>query len=1048
MKKMIPLLLTAALLAACTPVRLSPTPTTQPTVPVEAATAEPTAEPTVAPAPAEAAQATELANTPRLRALDFAPFEASLAAFTPERAAAIEALVKDATIPQVQDALQAGDLTAEELTLFFLARIQQYDETLRHYLELNPAALGEARASDARRKEGKLLGPMDGIPVNLKDNIETASPMHTTGGSEILLNNVAQADAPLVKSLREAGAVILGKANLSEFAGAISPLPGASAVGGMTVNPHGSDFSPAGSSAGSGASVAAYQAFASVGSETAGSLIAPASWNGVVGMYPSRGLVDGAGVIPLFKSNDTAGPIGRSVTDVALLLSAIDTQDTDYSAGLNADALRDVKAAVLAADILSHPTSPLENTSDNAALLQRIADSLESAGAVVTATQLTGIAAGGQLGGIVNALVNGGVRHDMLPYLVAAGAPVTDVESLVAYNAADPSVRIPFTQRTLEATAKDTTLANKADFDDGVAQGKTAAAASLDAAFAAGADVLVSVNNYHSAVYATANYPAVSVPLGLRANGMPVGVTFIGKPGEEAKLLAYAYAFEQATKARVNPDVAATVNYVNVPVAGAVNVTATATAVAPTAAPVALKWQPCSKQLPPELECAPLQVPMDYADPSGPKVTLVVLRLKATNPAKRIGSLVFNPGGPGEGTFPLLQAQVLANQPFTANLREYFDIVGFEPRGVGLSTPVKCDPKIWNDYPSLFPKTQEEYDALVAHNKAFAQSCLERTGPALAHVDTVSVARDLEAVRAALGEDKLNYFGLSYGTMIGAQYAELYPDKIRVMALDGALDHSQTENAWHFTEMKTYEQVLERFAAWCSATPDCALNGKDVLKEFDALVKKADTEPIPAPDCVKSGACRPTVTGDDIRSKVQSGLAGLQTWPTLGENLAKAIAGDASAFSFQFKQEETDMDFSETAIQCLDWPAQTTSTYEGYRNRRIYAQATAPHTQGATQSWRAHTRCIGWPVPVKNPPRPLVVNGAPPILIINATFDPSTSMLWALEMSSQLPGSVLLTRDGYGHTSYFNEGESQARAAIEKYLITGETPPPNTVLPN
>jgi Asp-tRNA(Asn)/Glu-tRNA(Gln) amidotransferase A subunit family amidase/pimeloyl-ACP methyl ester carboxylesterase len=1002
----------------------------------------------VAPPVAEAAPAapslTDLAGLPRLRPLDFAPFDAALAAFAPERAAAIEAIVKDASIPQVQEAMQTGSLTAEELTLYFLSRIQQNDETLRHFLELNPAALDEARASDARRKDGRLIGPLDGIPINLKDNIETAGPMHTTGGSQILLNNVPAGDAPLVKNLRDAGAVILGKANLSEFAGGISALPGATAVGGLTINPHEATFTAGGSSSGSGASVAAYQTFASVGTETAGSLIAPSSWNGVVGMYPGKGVVDGNGVIPLLKTNDSAGPIGRSVTDVALLLGAIDTTDTDYLAGLNADALKNTKVGLLKADILAAPKSPFEDTSDNAQVVRRIEAGLTSAGAAISDTVIDA-AQKQQAATILGLLVNGGIHHDMLPYLVGAGAAVTDAASLLAYNAADPGARIPFGQTVLEGAIKDTTLANKADFDDGVKQGQPLAAATLDAAFAAsGADVLVSVNNYHSSLYATANYPAVSVPLGLRVNGMPVGVTFIGKPGSEAKLLAYAYAFEQATKARVNPDVAKTVASVNAPARDG----QAALAVEPTTAPVALKWQPCSKELPAELECAPLQVPMDYADPNGPKVTLVVLRLKATDSAKRIGSLVFNPGGPGEGTYPLFQAQVLANQPFTANLREYFDIVGFEPRGVGLSTPVKCDPKIWNEYPSLFPKTKEEYDALVAHNKAFAQSCLERTGQALAHVDTVSVAHDLDAVRAALGEDKLNYLGMSYGTMIGAQYAELFPDKIGVMVLDGALDHSQTENAWHFTEMKTYEQVLERFAAWCGVTPDCALNGKDVLEEFDALVKKADAEPIPAPDCVSSGACRPTVTGDDIRSNVQAGLAGLQTWPTLGENLARAIAGDASAFSFKLKQEASDMDFSETAIQCLDWPAQTTSTFEGFENRRIFAQATAPHTQGAAQSWRAHTRCIGWPVPVKNAPRPLVVKGAPPILIVNATFDPSTSMLWALEMSSQLPSSVLLTRDGYGHTSYFNEGESQVRDAIEKYLITGETPPPNTVLPN
>jgi pimeloyl-ACP methyl ester carboxylesterase len=371
-----------------------------------------------------------------------------------------------------------------------------------------------------------------------------------------------------------------------------------------------------------------------------------------------------------------------------------------------------------------------------------------------------------------------------------------------------------------------------------------------------------------------------------------------------------------------------------------------------------------------------------------------------------------------------------------------------DPRGVGLSTPVKCDPAIWNEGGSLFPKDQAAYDAMVANNKAFGASCLEHTGPVLAYLDTVSVARDLDAIRAALGDEKLNYLGLSYGTMIGAQYAELFPDKIRVMALDGALDHSQSENTFHFVEVKAYELVFEHFAAWCDANEECALHGQDVLQEFDALIIQADATPIPAPDCVAAGQCGATVTGDDIRAKVQENLLKFALWPMLSESLAKAMNGDASKFAFELKTEVTHDDFSETAIQCLDWTSATNATFEGLQARRIFDIATAPHTQGAAQSWRAQTRCLGWPVPVTNPPRPLVVKGAPPILIVNATYDPSTSMQWALEMANQLPSAVLLIREGYGHTTYANPGESQVHDLIDEYLITGKTPPPNTVLPN
>jgi amidase len=555
------LLITPLVLFACG----SPEPTPTP-APTEAPTqAAPTAAPTQAPptaaatwAPVEAAptaaQAVQAApnSTPRLRDLDFSPFEKELAAFTSGRAAEIDTIVKDADIAQVQDAVKAGKLSYTELTLYFLARIQQYDETLRTMIQLNPDALKEAQAADQLLKDGKATGLMVGIPVTLKDNIETAAPMHTTGGAEILLNNQPKADASFVKQLRDAGAVILGKANLSELAGGVSAIAGTSAVGGQVVNPHG-NYSPAGSSAGSGAGTAAYETMVSVGSETSGSLIAPSSWNGVVGMYPGHGVVDGANVIPLIKNNDSAGPMGRNVKDVAALLAVIDTLDTDYVAGLDAKALNGVNAAFLKGDVLAQKSNDLEDNSDNAAIAQLVEKSLAQAGAKVTDIELTpaGISTQFNLG----ALLMGGVRHDMISYLVDAGAPIKTLEDLAAYNLKEPKTRIPYGQGTIDAALPIAQLKDFKVYEDATKQVKEIAIATLDAAFADNkADVLVSVNNYHSSFYATANYPAISVPMGLRANGMPVGVTLIGKPGSEAKLLSYAYALEQATKLRVDPD--------------------------------------------------------------------------------------------------------------------------------------------------------------------------------------------------------------------------------------------------------------------------------------------------------------------------------------------------------------------------------------------------------------------------------------------------------------------------------------------------------------
>ena len=456
------LLIVPLVLFACGSPKPTPPPPTQ--APAQAAPtaaptqAPPTAAPTQAPveaAPTAAPAAQAMGNTPRLRQLDFAPFDAALAAFTADRAAQIAAIVKDADMAQVQDAVKAGQLTYTELTLYFLSRIKKYDETLRTMVELNPDALKEAQAADQLLKDGQATSLLLGMPVTLKDNIETAAPLHTTGGSEILLNYQPGADASFVKQLRDAGAVILGKANLSEFAGGINIVPpGFSAVGGLTMNPHG-DFSAGGSSSGSGAGTAAYQTMVSVGSETAGSLIVPASWNGVVGMYPSKGVVDGSQVIPLIKNNDSAGPIGRNVKDVAALLGVIDTKDVDYVAGLTPDALKGVKAGFLKADVLAQPKSDLEDTTDNATVAQIVEAALIAAGASVADIKLP---SSDVMDGIVNllsVLITGGVRHDMVPYLTAAGAPVKTLEELAAYNLQDPQVRIPKGQSEVDIALAD-----------------------------------------------------------------------------------------------------------------------------------------------------------------------------------------------------------------------------------------------------------------------------------------------------------------------------------------------------------------------------------------------------------------------------------------------------------------------------------------------------------------------------------------------------------------------------------------------------------------
>ena len=502
-------------------------------------------------------QAPELQNIARQRVLDFAPFEQALGSYPAEKLSALDAFLPKASISEVQAVMATGDLLSEDLTLYFLSRIKRHDGALRSYLELNPKALEEARAADTLRAAGTVLGPLHGIPVSLKDNIETAGPMHTTANAEILLDNIAQDDAPLVAQLRDAGAVILGKASLSEFAGVVSHgllLGGSGAVGGQGMNPYGA-YPTAGSSSGSAISAAAYLAMISVGTETSGSLIAPAAFNGVVGMKPSRDVVSGDGVIPLVRNNDSAGPIARTVSDAAALLDAIDTKSEDYLSGLKFNALDGVTVGVLSRDITQTP--------GNAPLLQAAVATLVAAGARLRPAELvdkSGVMAG------MNGLVGAGVRHDMMSYLAARDLGVTNPEELIAYNAAEPERRIPFGQPLLENMASASAGIDADAYAEMAVTLTQAAESALEAAFAGvEAEVLVSFENLHSQFYATAGYPAITVPLGRRQSGgtaavlgledqrMPAGITLIGKRGEDGKLLAYAFAFEQASHLRLDP---------------------------------------------------------------------------------------------------------------------------------------------------------------------------------------------------------------------------------------------------------------------------------------------------------------------------------------------------------------------------------------------------------------------------------------------------------------------------------------------------------------
>jgi amidase len=484
----------------------------------------------------------------RLRPLDLSSFGVALddQAVGATDLAGVVAL---SSVAELQQAMDRGELTSEALTAHFLRRIARLDGDLCTMIELNPAALDEARASDDRRRSGTVLGPLDGIPVTLKDNIATAGPMRTTAGAVVLADHVARADAPVVERLRDGGSVILGKANLSELAGAVCRTPGVSAVGGATRNPYGSAFSPGGSSSGSAAGVAAGLCVVSVGTETSGSLLAPASFNGVVGMKPSRGRVPTEGIVPLIGTQDSAGPVARSVADASLLFGVLTGEAAP--ATLDGGALHGVVVGVLEDAILDQKT-PFEDTSDADAIVTRILDGLRAAGAEPVTATLPDAEAVKAFEAAFGKFVMGGLTWDTVPYLAALGAPTATLAQLQSFNLHHPRQRMPKGQLFVNMAML--VGPDEATYRTAATDLTRDAGAFLEAAFAAsGSDVLVSLTNLHSPLYATAGYPAITVPLGPRANGMPTGAVLIGRHGADEALLSRAFAFEQATRLRVPP---------------------------------------------------------------------------------------------------------------------------------------------------------------------------------------------------------------------------------------------------------------------------------------------------------------------------------------------------------------------------------------------------------------------------------------------------------------------------------------------------------------
>ncbi|WP_158587948.1 alpha/beta fold hydrolase [Actinomadura logoneensis] len=476
--------------------------------------------------------------------------------------------------------------------------------------------------------------------------------------------------------------------------------------------------------------------------------------------------------------------------------------------------------------------------------------------------------------------------------------------------------------------------------------------------------------------------------------------------------------------------------WVTLAVAG---LTATASAsgtalAAPSTAP-APAWGPCPGGG--RARCADVTVPLSWADPRGRIITLRLSRLSALDRKHRIGTLLVNFGGPGAPGAELVAEGGEALMP--APLRNRFDIVGFDPRGVGASTAVTCGgPALSADVP-VFPHSPAQFASVRRQSAAYGQSCVRSSPPGLAaHVDTPSAARDMDAIRAALGEKKVSYLGLSYGTYLGQTYARLFPHRVRTMVLDGAMDHAVGPRDFLYEEASALSTVFRRFAAWCSASASCALHGQNVLKVWDDLLARAARAPIPAPN-TKTG---PKAMDDQAIRMVLPNLLMFgpsavlpSSWTVLGDGIARARAGDASVLADNTMVGQPQDAYA--AIGCQSFPPQLRG-YADTASRLRHVRAISPHTGGASEAWALTDLCASWPLPASDPWGPQRVTGTPPILITSTRYDPSTPLVWAQGLHREIARSHLLVADTSGHTAFFNS--ACARTAQATYLVTGTVP--------
>jgi pimeloyl-ACP methyl ester carboxylesterase len=449
----------------------------------------------------------------------------------------------------------------------------------------------------------------------------------------------------------------------------------------------------------------------------------------------------------------------------------------------------------------------------------------------------------------------------------------------------------------------------------------------------------------------------------------------------------------------------------------------------PTVAP--LRWTSCGTQL----ECATLQVPLDYGNPRAGTLAVAVARLPATDPGRRVGSLVVNPGGPGASGVDFVRD---SRSEFSQDVRERFDIVGFDPRGVGRSEQLRC----LDDHQLDALVSASGRDAMVDQSRRLAEACQAAAPRLLPHLGTLDVARDLDRLRQALGEGRLTYLGFSYGTFIGALYAGMFPNRVRALVLDGAIDPAQGPDQEVRSYPEGFDAALGGFLDWCVGRGGCPLGG--TVPEARAAISSILDAASAAPWRATDGR---TLTRTLTESAVQLALlVGEHGWPSLRAALGDMLQGNgarllAMADAINGRDPEGRYDHSveaNLAIHCLD-----NSWQRGVGTFDAQARAlTASHSVFGPDWAYNEAACGFWPAPPTFKPHAIRAPGAS-TLVVGTTGDPATPYREAQALAGQLGAAHLLTYRGAGHTAYLR-GSSCVDAAVDAFLLQGRPPASGT----